>query len=255
MSERQSGASIFSALKHIQSVCFLMFDWFNLLVPIGVVALIAPQVARLGPDAYAVLAPFASAYLGASTLLLIMPIVVVSVALRRDPRRVFAKMLTPLALAVATRNALMCAPAALETMKVEFRARPEPSDLFIPIGFAIFRFGPIIHFATATLFIGYLLGRPFSLIDLVLVAALSIAASFATIGVSGIVLLAPMAAVMRPFDLSYELALPLMLMVDPIAGMIRAISNVALNMQVPALASADALQASSEGAAAPAAAE
>jgi Na+/H+-dicarboxylate symporter len=122
-------------------------------------------------------------------------------------------------------------------MKVELRAPPGPCDLFIPIGFAIIRFGPIIHFSTATLFIGYLLGRPFGGLDLVLVAVLAIMASFATIGVSGIAGLAPMAAVLRPFGLSYELALPLMAIVDPIAAMIRAMFNVALNMQVPVLAS------------------
>ncbi len=236
MSERRSGTSIFGALKHIQHVCVLIFDWFNLLMPIGIVALIAPQVALLGSEIYTVLAPFAYAFLATSALLLMMPIFVVSIGLRLNPRMVFAKMLKPLALAVATRNALVCAPAALEMLKDEFRARPGPCDLFIPIGFAVIRFGPLIHFATATLFIGYLLGRTFSGFDLVLVAALSITASFATIGVSGVAGLVPMAAVLRPFGLSYELALPLMVIVDPIAAMVRAMFNVALNCQIPVLA-------------------
>jgi proton glutamate symport protein len=142
-----------------------------------------------------------------------------------------------LALAIATRNALICAPAALETLKDELYASPEPCDLFIPIGFAVIRFGNIIHFATATLFIGYVMGRPFSGLDLVLVAAFSIMASFATIGVAGVAGLAPITAVLRPFGLSYELALPLLVIVDPIAGMIRAMLNVALNMPIPVLAS------------------
>jgi Na+/H+-dicarboxylate symporter len=236
MSERQSGNSIFRALTHIQSVCILIFDWFNLLLPLGIVALIAPQIALLGSDVYAVLAPFVYAFLATSILLLIMPIVVVSIGLRRDPRIVFSALLRPLALAVATRNALICAPAALEAMKTELRVRPGPCDLYIPIGFAIVRFGPIIHFATATLFIGYLVGQKFSGVDLVLVAVLSLGASFATIGVSGVAGLAPMAAVLRPFGLSFELALPLMIIVDPIAAMIRAMFNVALNMQIPVLA-------------------
>ena len=46
----------------------------------------------------------------------------------------------------------------------------------------------------------------------------------------------PLAAVLRPFGLSYELALPLMIVVDPIVSMIRAMLNVALNCQIPALA-------------------
>jgi Na+/H+-dicarboxylate symporter len=237
LSERRSGTSIFSALKHIQAVCILIFEWFNLLVPIGIIALVAPQIARLGPDVYAVLAPFVYAFIATSVLLLILPVAVISLRLRLVPAFVFGRILNPLTLAIATRNALICAPVALETLKDELGTSPEPCDLFIPMGFAVIRFGNIVHFATATLFIGYLMGRPFSGLDLILVAALSIMASFATIGIAGVAGLAPLAAVLRPFGLSYELALPLLVIVDPIAGMIRAMLNVALNMAIPVLAS------------------
>lgn len=236
MSERRSGTSIFSALKHIQAVCILLFDWFNLIAPIGIVALIAPQVAHLGPEIYVVLAPFAYAYFSASALLIIIAILGISISLRLDPRMVFAKFLKPLAFAAATRNTLICAPAALETMKDDLHAPPEPCELYIPIGFAVVRFGNIVHFATATLFIGYLLGRTFGGLDLVMVAGLSLMASFATIGLSGVAGLAPMATVLRPFGLSYELALPLMVILDPIASMVRAMVNVAMNSQIPVLA-------------------
>ena len=236
VSERQSGTSIFSALKHIQAVCILMFDWFNVIAPIGIVALIAPQVALMGPDIYTILAPFAYAYLAASALLLVISLLVISIVLRVDPRKVIAKMLKPLAFAAATRNTLICAPVALETVKEELHVPAEPCDLYIPIGFAVIRFGNMIHFATATLFIGYLLGRTFSGSDLVLIAAFSVMASFATIGISGLAGLAPMAAVLRPFGLSYELALPLMAIIDPIASMVRAMVNVALNCHIPVLA-------------------
>jgi Na+/H+-dicarboxylate symporter len=238
MCERRSGTSIFSALRHIQSVCIMIFDWFNLLVPIGIVALIAPQIALLGPDVFSVLTPFVYAYLTVSALLLLMPIVVMAAALRLDPRIVFAKMLRPLALVIATRNALVCAPTTLETLKDELRVPGEPCELYIPIGFVVMRFGPMVHFATSTLFIGYLLGRSFDIYDLSMVAALSVMASFATIGISGVAGLAPMAAVLRPFGLSYELALPLMVILDPIAAMVRAVMNVSLNSQIPVLAAA-----------------
>lgn len=236
ISERRSGNSIFGALKHIQTVCILIFDWFNVLTPIGIVALIAPQVARIGPDIYNVLAPFAYSLLATGALLLALPILAMSAALGRHPREVLAKMLKPLALVVATRNALICAPAALETLKTELHARPEHCDLYIPVGFAVVRFGPLVHFASATLFIGYVMGRSFSGFDLVMIAALSFFASFATIGVSGVASLAPLAFVLRPFGLSYELALPLIVIVDPVLAMLRSLLNVALNSQIPVLA-------------------
>lgn len=236
LSERRSGTSIFGALKHIQIVCVLIFDWFNLFTPIGIVALIAPKVALLGPDVYAVLAPFAYAFIATSALLLLIPILVISVVLRLAPGTVFAKLSKLLALVVATSNSLVCVPAALDALKEQLHAPSEPCDLYIPIGFVVMRFGSVIYFMTATLFIGYLMGRTFSGFDLVLVVALSIMASFATIGASGLNVLAPMAVVLRPFGLSYELALPLMAIVDPIAAMFRTLLNVILNCHIPVLA-------------------
>ena len=236
MSEQRSGTSIFSALKHLQAVCLLIFDWFNVIAPLGIVALIAPRVALLGPDIYEVLAPFAYAYFSVNVLLLLSPLLVIAMAQRISPRRVITAFLRPLAFVAATRNALICAPATLEVLKDELGVKAEPCELYIPIAFAVIRFGNMIHFTTATLFIGYLLGHSFGGFELALVVLFSITASFATIGLTGLAGLAPMAAVMRPFGLSFELAMPLMAIVDPICAMIRGMNNVALNSHIPVLA-------------------
>jgi Na+/H+-dicarboxylate symporter len=121
-------------------------------------------------------------------------------------------------------------------MKEELHVPSELSELYIPIGFTTMRFGTMAFFAIATLFIGYILGRTFTGLELVSVAALSILTSFATIGTSGLIALAPMAVVLREFGLSYELAFPLMVIVDPITNIIRTVINVALNCHIPLLA-------------------
>jgi Na+/H+-dicarboxylate symporter len=234
--ERDSGNSIFNGLEHMQKVCLLMFEWFNLFIPIGIISLIAPQIALLGPDAFAVLAPFAFAFCVTSILLVTISIFCMSISLRVRPSQVFSIFMKPLALAAATRNTLICAPTALTTMKNELHASKESCELFIPIGFAILRFGNMVHFIVAALFIGALSNHTFSGTDLLLVAVFSLLSSFATIGISGLPALVPMAAVLRPFGLSYELALPLMIIADPIVSMIRAMVNVALNCQIAALA-------------------
>jgi DAACS family dicarboxylate/amino acid:cation (Na+ or H+) symporter/proton glutamate symport protein len=46
--ERRTGSSLFSELTHLHDVCLLIFEWLNLFVPFGIIALIAPQIARLG---------------------------------------------------------------------------------------------------------------------------------------------------------------------------------------------------------------
>jgi proton glutamate symport protein len=218
MTERQSGYSIFGALRHIQAVCIMIFDWFSLLVPIGIVALVAPQVALLGPDAFTVLAVFGYAFLATSLLLLLAAILLSALSLRASPSAVFVALLKPMMLGASTRNTLICIPTALETLKDDLKVKGEPCDLYIPIGFATIRFGTILYFVIATLFIGMLMGRTFSLIDLGLVAVYAVAASFATLGSSGLAALAPLAVVLRPFGLSYEVAVPLMIVIVLGAG-------------------------------------
>jgi proton glutamate symport protein len=236
MTERESGHSIFGALQHIQAVCIRIFDWFSLLVPIGIVALIAPQVALLGPDAFVVLALFAYAFLATSLLLLSAVVLTSALSLQEPLGAVFAALLRPIMLGASTRNTLICIPIALETLKDDLKIKSEPCDLYIPIGFATIRFGTVLYFVTATLFIGTLMGRTFSPVDLSLVGAFSVGASFATLGLSGVAALAPLALVLRPFGLSYEIAVPLMIIVDPIADMIRVMLNVAINCMIPTLA-------------------
>jgi Na+/H+-dicarboxylate symporter len=236
MTERQSGHSIFGALRHIQAVCTLIFDWFSLFVPVGVVALVAPQVALLGSDAFTVLTLFGYAFIATSILLLLAAILLSALSLRASPGAVFTALLKPMMLGASTRNTLICIPTALETLKDDLKVKGEPCDLFIPIGFATIRFGTILYFVIATLFMGMLMGRTFSMIDLGLVAVFSVAASFATLGVTGLAALAPLAVVLRPFGLSYEVAVPLMIIIDPIANMIWVMLNVAINCTIPALA-------------------
>jgi Na+/H+-dicarboxylate symporter len=236
LTERQSGHSIFDALRHIQAVCALIFDWFSLLVPIGIVALVAPQVARLGPDAFTALTLFAYPFLATGALLLLAAPLVSALALHTSAVDVFGALLKPVMLGASTRNSLICVPLALETLKSDLKVKNEPCDLYLPIGIATIRFGTILYFVIATLFMGVLMGRQFHPSDLALLAVFSVGASFATIGVSGLAALAPLAIVLRPFGLSYEVAVPLMIIIDPLADMVRTMLNVAINCMIPALA-------------------
>src|SRR5262249_36289784 len=238
LAERQSGNSIFDALRHIQAVCALIFDWFSLLVPIGIVALVAPQVARLGPDAFTALTLFAYAFLTTGALLLLVAPLLSALALRESPAGVFGALLKPVMLGASTRNSLIWVPLALEMLKNGLKVKNDLCDLYVPIGIATIRFGTILYFVIATLFLGTLMGRHFGPIDLGLLAVFSVGASFATLGVSGLAALAPLAIVLRPFGLSYEVAVPLMIIIDPLADMVRTMLNVEINCVIPTLAGA-----------------
>ena len=120
-------------------------------------------------------------------------------------------------------------------MTKDLHASRAGCELFIPLGFTIFRFGYILHFAATTIFIGALLSRDFSMSEMLLIGVLSTLASYGTIGLNGPAGLAALAAVLRPFALSFELALPILIIVDPIIGMLRASVTVAVTCAIAAL--------------------
>jgi Na+/H+-dicarboxylate symporter len=233
--ERRTGRSFFGALQSLHDACLLIFQWLNLLVPVGIVALIAPQIAQLGPKVYVVLAHFSYMFFSLSALILVASIIILAVVLRFDLLSTFARFSRPLMVAAATCNTLACIPIAVETMIQELGASQETCELYIPIGFATLRFGTMLHFAVATMFVGALVGRSFGLGDILIVAVLSVAGSFATLGISGAAALVPLAGVLRPFGLPYELAFPLLVVIDPLVHMVRIMLNVTLNCLIPAL--------------------
>jgi Na+/H+-dicarboxylate symporter len=235
-SERRTGRSFFVALESLHDTCLLIFQWLNLAVPIGVIALIAPQIAPLGPRVYVALAGFSYVFFGLSAAVLIISIAVLAATLRLNLVMTFTRFSRPLMVAAATRNTLACIPISVETMTEELQASQETCELYVPVGFATLRFGTMLFFAVATMFICALLGRSFALGDMVMVAVLSVAGSFATLGISGVAALAPLAGVLRPFGLPYELAFPLLVILDPLAHVVRVMLNVAVNCLIPALA-------------------
>lgn len=48
--------------------------------------------------------------------------------------------------------------------------------------------------------------------------------------------LASLAIVLRPFGLAYEVAIPLRIIIDPLADMVRTMLNVAISFVIPILA-------------------
>jgi proton glutamate symport protein len=190
----------------------------------------------MGSEVLAVVELLAWGFLLASVIVLAGAVVVMATSLRQSPSMVLSQLLRPMMLAAATTNSLVCIPASLEAMTDGLRAARQPCNLFIPVGFATIRFGTVIYFTVTTMFMALLTGRRLSLLDLIAVPALSFAASFATLGAAGLAALGPLATVLRSFGLSYELALPLLVVIDPVANMIRTVLNVTVNCAIPALA-------------------
>ena len=236
MSERENEHSLFGSIRHVQRVCLVIFEWFNIIMPIGIIALIAPQVAKLSPQIYMMLSLFVIAYIVATVLVVFVSILGIGYSLKKPLRESLQAMSATLTMGAVSRNALIAIPSTVEGLVGQLKAKKSTVDLFIPLGYTSFRFGLMVYFIVATLFFASLLNVSLSIWELVSVCLFCIVASISSLGLNGVAVLPTFAIVLKSFGLPYELALPLLAIIDPIAQMIRPIMNISVNCAIAVLA-------------------
>ena len=235
MSERHNEHSLFGSIRHVQRVCLVIFEWFNFIMPIGIVSLIAPQIGKLSPQIYVMLSLFVIAYIIAAIVIVFVSIFGISYALKKSLREALQAMSATLTMGAVSRNALIAIPTTMEGLVVQLKAKKSTVDLFIPLGYTTFRFGLLVYFIIATQFFATLLNVSFSLWEMVTICLFCILASISSLGLNGVAVLPTFAIVLKAFGLPYELALPLMAIIDPISQMIRPIMNIAVNCAIAVL--------------------
>ena len=72
--------------------------------------------------------------------------------------------------------------------------------------------------------------------ELISICLFCILASISSLGLNGVAVLPTFAIVLKAFGLPYELALPLLAIIDPISQMIRPIMNIAVKCAIAVLA-------------------
>jgi Na+/H+-dicarboxylate symporter len=236
MSERKNEHSLFGSIRHVQRVCLVIFEWFNIIMPIGIIALIAPQVAKLSPQIYVMLSLFVVAYVIATLLIVAVSIFGISYSLKKSLRESLQAMSATLTMGAVSRNALIAIPSTVEGLVVQLKANKSTVDLFIPLGYTTFRFGLMVYFIIATLFFASLLNVSFNIFELVSICLFCILASISSLGLNGVAVLPTFAIVLKAFGLPYELALPLLAIIDPISQMIRPVMNISVNCAIAVLA-------------------
>ena len=236
MSERENEHSLFGSIRHVQRVCLVIFEWFNIIMPIGIIALIAPQIGKLSPQIYLMLSLFVVAYIIATVLVVVASILGISYSLKKSIRESFKAMSATLTMGAVSRNALIAIPSSVEGLVVHLKAKKSTVDLFIPLGYTTFRFGLVVYFIIATLFFGSLLNVSFTIWELFSICLFCILAAISSLGLNGVAVLPTFAIVLKAFGLPYELALPLLAIIDPIAQMIRPIMNISVNCAIATLA-------------------
>jgi Na+/H+-dicarboxylate symporter len=159
------------------------------------------------------------------------------------------------ALALATRNSATCMPIMIESLVERLGFTRSRVELLVPLCISLLRIGPILYFATATIFIAQLYDRPLGVDEVGIVILASIFAGFASAGMTGLVIVSLVGMTCGYLSLPFEAAFVLLLAVDPVADMVRTLVLVIGNTAAVSLICQPPAEArQGEEAAAPAAA-
>ena len=228
--------SLTQALETVYRACLALTQWFNLVLPLVLFAIVASQTAKTGLEPLRAMAKFLVALGLGALLLVLLSLWTLRVTSRRAWAEVVRSQREPLLMAVATRSSNACMPAMIASLVDALGFDRSRIELLVPLGISLLRLGPVLYYVVATVFIGQLYDIHFSLLQLGMVAVSAILAGFASAGMTGLITLSMTGLVCTYLRLPFEAALALFVAVDPVCDMMRTVVLVAGNNAFAALA-------------------
>lgn len=221
----QAGQRVKTMVDDINEVVLQLVTIVMKLAPIGVFALLAVTVARLGLDAIAALAKYFVLLCAALLiqLLLIYPLILRLLS-GLSPMPWLRKMRRVWLFAFSTSSSNATIPVTLDVVTNDLGVKREVAAFTVPLGATINMDGTAIMQGLATIFVAQVYGIALTPIDLITVVLLATLASIGTAGVpsAGLVMLA---SVFAQVGLPLE-GIALILSVDRLLDMLRTAVNV-----------------------------
>jgi Na+/H+-dicarboxylate symporter len=224
------------ALETVYRACLELTQWFNLMLPVVLFAIVASQTARTELEPLRAMLKFILA-LGLGTLVLVGASLWVLRAFSGRPwPEVLRSQREPLLMAIATRSSNACMPTMIAGLVDSLGFARSRVELLVPLGISLLRIGPVLYYVVATVFTAQLYGVPLDAGQLGLVAVVAMLAGFASSGMTGLVTVSLTGLVCTYLHLPFEAALALFAAIDPLCDMMRTVVLVVGNTAFAAAA-------------------
>lgn len=227
---KQVSDSFTKTLETLYLGCQTLMQWMNYLLPAVLLCMTAEQFARTGAEPLLAMMQFVLAFAVTSLLLLLLALWIVWQRGQLSLGATFAALRGPFALAIATRNSVICMPVMIESLTRHFRFARTQVELLVPLSVSLLRIGPIAYYVCATLFIAQLYGLAINAGELALIVLASIFAGFASAGMTGLAIVSLTGIVCGYLGLPFEAALILFVAIDPVCDLLRTLVLVIGNM-------------------------
>ena len=228
-------AALFDTLDSLYRSFNQVIHWLTYLLPFGLCSLLADQLSQVGVEVLLSMVDFVVAAVATFALIYLICTLIIW---RRSGVGLWPTVLAlkdPTILSLATSSSLACLPAAITSLSENLKFNAQTTNLVTPLAITLCRFGSVIYFASATLFVMQLYQRDLGLASLGIVIVGSILAGMATSGVTGILTLTMLGLVLDPLKLPLEAVLVLFIAIDPLMDPFRTLGIVHTGMAATAL--------------------
>lgn len=228
-------AALFDTLDSLYQAFNKVIYGLTYLLPFGLCSLLAYQLSQVGVEVLLSMVDFVVVAIATFALIYLISTLIIW---RRSGAGLWPTLLAlkdPTILSLATSSSLACLPAAITSLSENLKFNPQTTNLVTPLAITLCRFGSVVYFASATLFVMQLYQRDLGLASLGIVILGSILAGMATSGVTGILTLTMLGLVLDPLKLPLEAVLVLFIAIDPLMDPFRTLGIVHTGMAATAL--------------------
>ena len=207
-----------------------IISWLMVALPIGLICLLSNQIASTGFQILVAMVRFILVFYVVGLAILLLDLIIIWRRSRQSLGQVMKAVLDPLLISLVTRSSFATLPAAIRSLSHNLRFFERSTNLFLSLGITLGRFGNIIYFAIASIFVAQLYGAELQSVQYLMVVLGSLFAGVATAGASGIATLSLLSIVLSPLGLPLEAVMIIFIAIDTIADPLRTTLIVFTNM-------------------------
>jgi len=216
-------------LEATMNVFQKIFEGITVGLPVAVFCLMARDATEIGIDTVVGMAGFVWKYYIAFFILFILSTLTIMRRTRSGMGRTLLTLKVPLIIAVATQSSVASIPAAIRSLKEGFKLNEQITNMLVPLGTVVGRYGNALYFGFATLFVTQLYGIDLGVGDLVFISMMCVLAGISTAGATGVLTLGLLTIVLDPIGVPISAVIVLFIAVDPIIDPARTLLNVYTN--------------------------
>jgi Na+/H+-dicarboxylate symporter len=212
-----------------------IIEWLMYVLPFGLFCLAYSQVSAVGLDVLFAMTKLVVLIYAGAILLIVFYSVLIWLRVGGSYLATLGAMRETVVVAFGTSSSYASIPSALRGLKEGLRLDRRVVDLALPLGITLNPPGSTFHFALATLFLANLYGLALDPGQMVFVLFGAMLAGVAATGAPGVAALSMISIILVPLGLPVEVAIILLVAIDPIVDPILTVVNVQGNAATTAL--------------------